>query len=60
MNLAMRLRDSFSCIKRISFKNTLVYTFLLKDKIPAGMEETQDIKDRLLILEIELIRWGFN
>jgi len=56
----MRLKDSFSCIKRISFKNTLVYTFLLKDKIPAGMEETQDIKDRLLILEIELIRWGFN
>ena len=51
----MRLKDSFSCIKRISFKNTLVYTFLLKEKIPAGTEEIQDIKSKPQILEIELI-----
>ena len=51
----MRLKDSFSCIKKISFKNTLVYTFLLKDKIPAGMEEIQDINSKSKILEIELV-----
>ena len=55
MNPAMRLKDSFSCIKRISFKNTALYTFLLKEKKPAGMEEIQDIKNKLQILEIELI-----
>ena len=51
----MRLRDSFSCIKRMSCKNTEVYTFVLKFKIPAGMEGTLGIKNRLKILEIELI-----
>ena len=51
----MRLKDSFSCIKRISFKNTVVYTFLLKDKISDGMEEIQDINSKSQILEIELI-----
>ena len=39
----------------MSFKNTEVYTFLLKVKIPAGMEEIQDINNKSQILEIELI-----
>ena len=51
----MRLKDSFSCIKKISFKNTVVYTFLLKEKKPAGMEEIQDINSKSQILERELI-----
>jgi hypothetical protein len=51
----MRLKDSFSCIKRISFKNTALYTFLLKEKKPTGMEEIQDINNKSQILERELI-----
>ena len=48
----MRLKDSFSCIKRISFKNTVVYTFLLKDKISDGgnsgyQQQITDIGNRI-------------